>query len=352
MKKIGILTYQFADNYGAVLQCYALCKAINELDDCDAKVINFIPANFKYKSYSGYNQILFIRKREMFDEFLRRNCNVEQNIKNTITDEEYDYICVGSDQIWCTVYEDYYLPGINRTKKVSYAASLGYSPNSQKLNEDIIKKNLPQFKNISVRETIHREYLHELCGVECEVVLDPTLLLDKEEYYSLIDNVRKENGEFIFLFYLLHDNEYYKAIELANMIAREYDFEIIHSLQDVSEDVFTKKSKCMMYDGVEDFLYYIKNAKFVITNSYHATLFALQFEIPFYTFKVESMRSRVDTLVEELDIGHRVINNSILGMEVDVNIDWNAIKGRIRNKRESSYEYLRKALDIDDELRR
>lgn len=347
MKKIGILTYHFADNYGAVLQCYALCKAINEFEDCEAQVINYVPSKFKYQSFKGYRQVLFKHKRSMFNTFLNRYCNIEPEMKNTINYEKYDCICVGSDQVWCTIYEDYYLPKVEGVSKISYAASLGYLPESQVLNEDLIRENLPCFDSISIRENIHKKYLCELCGVDCEVVLDPTLLFDKEMYLPLINRIKQKREEFIFLFYLPHDNQYYKAIELANRIAREYNVEIVHSLSDVPENAFARTSKCMIYEGIEDFLYYIKNAKFVITNSYHATLFAIQFEIPFYTLVVESMRSRIDTLVDKLGIESRVLEKGLLEIEIDEEIDWIRLKERMLVEREYSYKYLRRALDIE-----
>ncbi len=347
MKKIGILTYQFADNYGAVLQCFALCKVINELKNCEAKVINFVPSKFMYQAFAGYSQERFAQKREMFDAFLKRYCDIEPDIKNRIEYEKYDYICVGSDQVWCTIYEDYYLPGIEGVKKIAYAASLGFSPESHMLDEKMIRDNLPYFKHISIRENVHKKYLQELCGIDCEVVLDPTLLIEREVYLPLIDRKEQEQKDFVFLFYLPHDKHYYRAIELANVIAKKYNLEIIHSFQDIPSCAFAKKSRSMIYEGVEDFLYYISNARFVITNSYHATLFAIQFETPFYTFAVESMRSRIDTLSEKLGIQSRIVEKRLLDLSVDDEIDWKRLKERVREEREYSYRYLRKALDID-----
>lgn len=348
MKKIGILTYQFADNYGAVLQSYALCRAINQFEDCRANVINYIPPEFRYMTHRGYAQVLFLQKRKLFDSFLMNYCNVEEEIKNTIDYKEYDYICVGSDQVWSTSHKEYFLPKAENVKKITYAASLGYLPDSKRLDENLLKVNVPKFDNISIREDIHRKYIYEICAVETEVVLDPTLLFDKDIYLPIVKESKKEDEGFVFLFYLPHDDETFKAVEIANKIARKYNISIIHSILDASDNMFAGKSRCMMYEGVEDFLYYIKNARFVITNSYHATIFAMQFETPFYTLVVESMRSRIDTLAEKLGIESRIVEQGLLDIDISDSIDWRKIKEQIMTERQKSYKYLRKALDVND----
>lgn len=346
MKRIGILTYQFADNYGAVLQCYALCKAINQFKDCNATVINYIPPTFRYATCKGHNQVLIQRKRKLLDTFLSDHCDIEAEKKNIIDYDNYDYICVGSDQIWCTAYKGYFLPDADGIKKITYAASLGYAPESKRLDEKVLKDFVPRFDHVSIRELVHRDYLREICDVNAEVVLDPTLLFDENIYLPIVGKSQQEMKDFVFLFYLPHDDEAFRAVEIANKIARKYNYSIVHSILDAPENMCVNVSHCMMHEGIEDFLYYIKNAKYVITNSYHATLFAMQFEVPFYTTVVKTMRSRVDTLIEKFGIGKRIIEQGIFAQNIDDKIDWNAIKEKMVAERKASYEYLKKALEI------
>ena len=110
--------------------------------------------------------------------------------------------------------------------------------------------------------------------------------------------------------------------------------------------MFYRNGGCMMFEGVENFLWYIKNAYFVVTNSYHATLFCIQFESPFYTFVVSSMRSRIHTLVDKIGVGDRIIESYLSEKDVNRIVDFETIQKKIEIERELSMQYLRQALEI------
>lgn len=350
MKTVGILTFHFADNYGAVLQCYALRKAINDLPGFDAEIINYIPPQYKYPKRwdNTYEKHMFKQKRIWFDMFLKRRCGISKEVSSLVCGNEYDYYCAGSDQIWNTndTLLEYFFPHIDaNAKRISYAASIGIGVEDRNLNKTVLKKYLPQFKEISVRESEHAALIEKLIGCNCERVLDPTLLLMKDDYEQIVSTEILQKQEFIFLYWLNHNNPA-PGVELANTLSRIYNIPVVHSIVDAPPYMFAKDGGCMFYEGIENFLWYIKNAKFVITNSYHGTIFSIQFERPFYTFIVESMRSRIDTLIETLEIGDRIVKRYLLSNQIEENIDFVSIQDKIERERRKSIAFLKKALDI------
>lgn len=350
MKTVGIMTFHFADNYGAVLQCYALQKTINNLSDCHAEIINYIPPQYRYprRWNNMYEKEKFKHKRFLFDAFLYNRCNVSHDNCSYVQGNKYDYYCAGSDQIWNTsdLFEEYFFPHIEpNAKRISYAASIGIGINDICLDKQMLKKYLPQFKEISVRETEHVKLIRDLTGCSCERVVDPTLLLDKEDYEGIVSAEILREHDFIFLYWLNHNNPA-PGVELANTLSRIYNIPVVHSVINAPPYMFAKDGGCMFYEGIENFLWYVKNAKFVVTNSYHGTIFSIQFERPFYTFIVESMKSRIDTLVEITDVDNRIVKEYLLSDHIEENIDFASVKDKIIKERRKSVRFLKKALDI------
>lgn len=351
MKKVGIATFHFMDNFGAVLQCYALQKIINRFEGIEAEIIDYRPSGYRYVRVwtSEKEKILFQKKREAFENFLIQYCNMSPQRVSAIDGKGYDYCCVGSDQIWNPrfLYREYLLPNLVRDVcKIAYAPSIGCAVSEARLSESLFKEFLPSFKAISVREREHVEYVSDISGMKCECVLDPTLLLEADDYFSIIREYKKDIKEPYLLFYWLpHDRELFRGIELANMISRLFNLRIVHSIFGANGSLYFKKGECMYYEGVEDFLWYVKNASFIVTNSYHGTIFSLQFEVPFYSFIVESMMSRFDSLMAYTDIGDRIVTKMIRPDDINKDIDFKRIKTDAFKHRDRSIGYLKNALD-------
>lgn len=352
MKKVGIATYHFADNYGAVLQCYALQKVINGFDGICAEVIDYRPPEFRYKKVwtTEKERKLFYKKMKLLESFLNTYCQVAPYKVPLINGEGYDYCCAGSDQIWNMdpMYREYFFPNVDENiYKFSYAASMGLSVAEIRQKERELINYLPAFQKISVREKEHAEYLTEVSGKECCCVIDPTLLLNDDDYISIIHSKDKQmDRPFLFFYWLMHDHELFRGVELANMLARLFDLRIIHSIYGADPRMFFQGGRCMYYEGIDDFLWYIKNAAFVVTNSYHGVLFSIQFEVPFYSFIVESMRSRFNTLTDYMDISNRIVTEMKDLKEINDQIDFKKIKGEIGKFRAESIAYLKSVFDI------
>lgn len=349
MKRVGILTFHYADNYGAVLQVYALRKMINSIPEYEAEIINYVPDSLAYYPYINTKNARqnLISKRKKFQQFLKEQCGLDKPIISSLNGNDYDYYCVGSDQVWNKKLstEEYFLPNVDAAAvKIAYAASIGMSITDADFDDTLFKKYLPQFRSISVREKMYTEFVSNITGKECPCVLDPTLLLDCKEYESLLVE-HKERAPFLFLFWI-NENDLFRGVELANNIARKYNLNIIHSIVDAKPYMLFKDGGCMYYEGVEDFLWYIKNAKIVVTDSYHATLFSIQFRTPFYTLINPDVRSRIDTICEMLDLNERVISSYLPFSRINLEVDFTSIWKNIYIQREKSMQYLFDNLEV------
>ena len=347
-KRIGIATSSYEYNYGSVLQSYATQEVINRLPDCKCEIINYTPTVYYLRQYnSDYQKLLFDKKKLAFDMFKKKHfIRKEQRIPR-ITGEDYDYCLVGSDQMWnvrlLKEIKEYFLPNVgDEIAKVSYATSIACSIKELYAEgEYYFKHYLSRFKAISVRERTYVDTVRKLTGKNCVCVLDPTLLLDSEDYENLI-NEKICDKPFLLFYWLDYDKEYMRIADFVNTIARKHGLFVIHSIIDPSKCLLDNEVGWMYYDGIEDFLWYIKNATVVVTNSYHGTLFSIQFRRPFYFHVVESMRSRFDTIIESFDIGDRAIQKRI--MPNDKDIDFVAIHQKIAELRKPSMAYLQYAL--------
>ena len=351
MKTVGILTFHHVDNYGAVLQAYALRKKINSLGDYKAEIINYIPDKFQYVIYMETEESIgkLREKRLLFERFLREHCGITKPMLSVVEGNEYDTYCVGSDQVWYVQptgeNPNYFFGNLDEdADRISYAASVSMNLDMAYSHCDVFKKYITKFRSVSVREEEHVDFIKDVCGMDCRCVVDPTLLLGADDYEELVPKSRDTEEPFLFFFWLQHDEELMRGVEFANALSRKYNLNIIHSIPQAGPYVFNNDKGCMMYDGIEDFLWYIKNASIVVTNSYHATLFSFQFHTPFYIFVVEFMRTRIDTLAKKYGIEHRVVDRYIAPSQMNENIDWNRIDSCIETGRKQSMEYLEGAL--------
>lgn len=351
MKRIGILTFHYVDNYGAVLQAYALRKVLNSIEGYTAEIINYIPLNFTYAPYEETeNGVIKLReKRELFEAFLSNYCGVDTDAVCKVSGNQYDFYCVGSDQVWnpCKENIEYVFPNLDAgARRFSYAASIGVPMHSFEKEGQIFIKNIKRFDHISMREDTYVDYMKAHCGKECESVSDPTFLLEQKDYEPLMTEKKLYEGAYIFFFWLQHvDHEHlHQGIEFVNRLSRKYELPIIHSIVKEKDYMFYKNGGCMFYQGVEDFLWYMKHASFVVTNSFHGTLFAMQFEIPFYTFQVEVIRCRVDYLKKIYRIEDRVVESYKWYQDINEDVNFELIRETKAKKREESIRYIKKAI--------
>ena len=302
MKKVAILTWLNNENYGSILQAYALQQFIRKqgyiVEDIDydasnkVKIINWIsnrnsPSLFldkiKKKTCKWFSKqkIDFSLKQYKFKEFKENNIITTKKYKspNELSEitKKYDIYVCGSDQIWSPKLMNpvFYFSFLDKDEyKISYATSLGVSYINERKKEKI-RTLLKSFNFISVREEKGKELLKDLTEKNISVQLDPTFLLDKNEWEELLNsqsNYNSNNGKYIFL-YLLSPNK--KYIEKVKKIAKKENLKVKIVLTDIGP--FNTGFYELSDIGPLEWLDLIKKAKFVFTDSFHGCIFSLIF---------------------------------------------------------------------------
>lgn len=306
MKKVGIITFHASHNYGSMLQAYALQKTVEALGH-NCEIINFRTSRQKkmYRSFFMEARLLPMlktfrfprlalrdwKKHQLFEKFIREDLKVtereytdSQQLKNACFD--YDAYISGSDQIWnthCYDYDSaYFLDFVMDGIKIAYAPSMGPSPKTEvkTSNDPVIKNYLSTYQALSVREAGTADRIENITGIRPIICLDPTLLLNKENWYALTDDFSYIQGEYILLYSPFYDEQMYdQTIELAE----KYNLKIIVTLS-TSCFRFRNNKRMEFYTvvGPKEFLTLVRFAKFVVCKSFHGIIFSLIFSRPFY----------------------------------------------------------------------
>lgn len=326
-KKCLIVTFQNAFNYGAMLQCYALQHTL-ERNGVDVKVLNYenkvindfykifyYPKNEKFlKKYlkSSISALYFFRqlygRNEKFKKFLENNINLtkgytKKELKSVSLGNDITLIA-GSDQIWNTDltngFDDiYYLNFSKSSKKISYAASIGKNEIDLKFLDNT-KKCLDEFSYISVREETGKKEIEKKLNKKVDVVLDPTLLIERKEWEKSVTN-NKIGDKYIFV-YMANDN----VIKAAKYISEKENLKIVNVSK---KNYFGKKEINKFKSDPFEFLTLLSNAEYVITTSFHATTFSMIFNKKIIVFPPKGLSSRITDLVEKLELQDIIYNN-------------------------------------------
>ncbi len=349
MKKIGILTFQYADNYGAVLQCYALKTMLEGFDGYEVEVINYRPINWQYEKRwtNSFEEKAFWEKRSKFECFLKERCGIAEQECSVLIGDKYDIYCVGSDQVWNTQHgvKDFFLPNISdNCKKITYAVSVGIAPDNKQIEKMFFEKYASKFDYISVREQEHINMLNHLTGKCCERVLDPTFLPELMIYNFGEDDRKLKPEEYIFFFWIENDDNLDRGISEVNRMAREYGIPVIHSLYGEKGDRIFSSLGTMIFEGPDAFIEYIKNATVVLTNSYHAAIFALRFHKRFFVVPGEGMESRFRNLADLFPVKNAYIKKIKTEYKKVPELNYEEIEALIDTEREKSLNFLRKIL--------
>ena len=330
-------------NYGSTLTNFALYRYILSLGLSVAMVS---PPNFDRKYAGEFNKRYGYRMTAKY---------ALQNMKEN--NKYIDTFIVASDVLW--YYDAFIKTGyffmldfVDADKrKISYATSFG---NTERFfpQEEILKVHtlLNRFDNVSVREYEGVEICKNRLGVSATQVLDPVFICDKANYDELADNAeRKTKSRFLFAYML--DPAQEKA-EILGKIAKKLHLQLVT----ITDKQFNAEEKVKIlrkygiieHASIEELVYHIKNAEFVITDSYHGMCFSLIFRKTFLAL-VNRARgaSRFDTLAEDFKIKERMLENLHEALEKEYllqAIDYNNISERIEEETERSKHWLNSAL--------
>lgn len=345
--KTGIVTFHKADNYGAVLQAYALQKTLANLG-ADSVFLEFQEPAPKTESHNEAVRkgphAFAARLREAgkarsarFEAFRNRYLRCSSPLPAEQIEElndRYDIFVTGSDQVWnlCLPEADerYFLPFASPDKRISYAASFGMDEIPDELKEWYADR-LIGFRSISVREERGRELVRELTGRDCAVCLDPVLLLDRADWQSLVTAHSKT--PYLFLYMVGYD------ADLAARAEQEAEERGL-ALRTVTGGFIPQYGLASWSDvGVEQWLSLICGSGGVFTNSFHCTAFAMLFGRPVTTAMLRDGLARRNGRLEEL---LRLGGSECRGNPAVISSE--DFAARIREKRERSIDYLRSSL--------
>ncbi len=373
--KVGIITFHKVNNYGAVLQAYALQKTVQKLGcKCDIidygrknlrdvllwqknKLLCFLKGKPDHQGYSNiefinmYFTTVFFNNKVVADKFntFRKGLETSRFVHSGTIKElnkEYDLFISGSDQVWncgrVIMDKSYFLNFVDQNeKKGSYAASFGIKEIPHKYVEDY-RLLLSKYKYLSVRETAGADIIKDLIHRDAKVVLDPTLLLDKEEWFELIG--KAQNHKPVIVVYMLEYSE--KLLEFARGLSKKTNYPI----RLLNKPYNRKVEEEFRTDvGPIEWLKEIQNATYVITNSFHGVAFSINFNKTFFVEIAEerirgAMGSRIEHILKTFELEDRLINQRKQDRNLkdpnNFDIDYDKINIRLRELREDSMLYL------------
>lgn len=367
MKIFGIVSCNIHvnfTNYGSALQSWALCRSVEDLGYV-AKLVDYSPHMMEDRDILNPMKHMWDtdeasrRNLELsmpairvnyhkFDTFY--NCRFHKTKKSytsrdfndIVVDEAIDGFVCGSDTIFCidewNGFEDAYFaeyPCMKNGYAVSYAASFGDAHFDEHTYE-VLKQRLNNFKALGIREYKMISFIQENTKIPTFRTIDPTLLLKADDYKEI--TAPKMEIEKYLVLYARRYNK--KMFDFADKLAEQNGWKVI----DISLRAENAGKHRMAYDaGVEEFLSLVKHCEYVVTNSFHAIIFATQFSRPFVAFSRDYGDSKIAELLSLFGLSDRLLVDG--DEKLADSIDFDAVHERLAPYRVDSFNFLKKELD-------
>jgi hypothetical protein len=365
--KIGILTFQWSSNYGAALQAFAL-KQFIEKKGFDVQIVDYKPNYPKKRGSLSSNikdlilKVLLIPDRPKINKQVNRFLQFREEYFD-LTEEvstikkahnlDCDCFICGSDQIWNPKLtgeelDPFYFAFFTEKIKIAYAASIGERIIRQD-DVDKFKQFLADFTAISVRELQIVDQMQNLTKKKVSCVVDPTLLLDKQDYLKIV-GVRTINEPYLLIYQNTRNNDVYS---IAKFIAKKRDLKIVevgYRRQFPSTGIDIIETA-----GPKEFLTLYCNADFVVTNTFHGTVFSVMFEKDFISIPLKGRESRVENLANMTGLQRRFVegyDQEIIEQLIDSNINYVEAKSRLEPFKRKSMDFLIDVLNGVNEWKR
>lgn len=365
--KIGILTYHRAENYGALLQAYAMMTYLRSLGH-DVSFVDYWPKYhsdyfrvFSLKAFMRSSmkskfvklsrlllmgRVLLMRKRTM-QEFMCNQLDLPRHPqledRSLVTEENYDVVVYGSDQIWRKQnmdgigFDDWYFGSnnVHADRKIVYAGSMGRIDTDAQ--DDIyIRKQMANFYKIAVREKDLQDYLTKL-DISTVQVVDPVFLLSRLDWDKLVIP-QCNRGKYILFYNLLNTPE---STYFAKRLSRQFELPIYEITKKTS--LYGGKSHLIKNASIGEFLGLLKDAEYVVSNSFHGVAFSIIYEKEFYAVGMGAKANRVVSLLCSLSINERYIASAKDIIAVN-RIDYKHVKQHLTSIVDISKNYLSEAL--------
>ena len=382
MKKVGMAVCYDTKNFGSQLQVFATLKKVEE-SGCEAEIIRYhkkITPTFILQTIPRLFNVSFLRsklsgndrdkklkqKPELMSQVKQRNLRFDKFVEKYFSDYfsesyngwetlvkkcavNYDIFLCGSDQLWLPnnlgshFYTLEFAP--DNKSKIAYATSFGVSqiPERQK---KATSKYLNRFQFLSTRELSGQKIIRELTGKNANVVCDPTLLFNAEEWAQMIPKRRIIEEPYVFCYFLGTNEEHRYA---ANEFKKRTGLKLVTCpYLDNFVEIDQQFGDIQMFDmDAANFVNLIRYADYILTDSFHGSVFSILHHKKFMTFNrfnagTNSRNSRIDSLCTLLGLSERRFNGNI--MDVKNNIDYIGVEERLSVLRKESLEYLTTAL--------
>ncbi len=264
--------------------------------------------------------------------------------------EKYDGVMVGSDQLWAPsgITSNFYnlMFAGGGTRKISYAASFGVSQ-IEKKHHKLYNKFLSEMDYISVRENSAKKLVEQLSNKSAEVVTDPVMLLDADEWLKEIPNANRFDEPYVYAYFLGKSPEYRAAV---TEFAKSKGLKIVtaHHMDSYNKADNNFGDYAPFDVGPAEFVNFIRNAEYVFTDSFHGSVFSILYQKKFMVFNrysdasISSKNSRIDSLCENYGLSDRRYTGDIYAVEND--IDYSSVLAKVEAHRQVSKAFLDKAL--------
>lgn len=338
MKKISLITLQYINNYGSVLQTYATQEYLKKFG-YSVEVVNYTRENCRfdnlkksmkayYRQKGGIYSLPFVsliltmrwehlhkKRNKVFEQFRsNRIClSAEYESVDALMNNPpvADLYCAGSDQVWNYLYNDGVLPEYfleyapKDKKKFALSSSIGIEKIEDKQCGDLIRKYLSEFSLITVREKTAQQVLSAIGCEGVHQILDPTLLLDKNYWVSKFDLRRTYDEPYVLVYQL---NPCKEMDKFAQEIANKKNCKLII----ISNNIRLSVPGAQIIDNpaVEQFLSLILYAECIITDSFHGTAFSLNFNKEFFSWLPPKYSTRLTSVLELAEISERAFTKN------------------------------------------
>ncbi|MBD5545752.1 MAG: polysaccharide pyruvyl transferase family protein [Lachnospiraceae bacterium] len=355
--KIAIVTLFFYNNFGTALQAFALQRTLERITGEKVEILPYMPDVRQYEYFKSLElKKKYEEKKEIFSAFRREHLAVREPYiyDSRLLPRDFDVYIVGSDIVWGKEFSNldpvYFLDFVPDDKKrVSYGASMIVTNRNNTEDDEIYKRLLPKMDRVSIRERSSKEVLQRFTDRQVMDVLDPTLLLKKEDYESImVENDIMKGSPYLLSYFLTHDPA---VVDYTILLAKKLGLRIIHYFADYPDRVFPEGSECFAFAGPEEFLGYVKNAACIFTNSFHGTCFATIFRKPFYTYTAKrALLTRVADMVERLGLQDRCFTDFRDIGRVTMECDYTAVEEKYKLEKKKSMEFLYEAVGVREHV--
>lgn len=359
-KKVSFITIHIGSNFGSTLQAIATYKILKDLGT-DPICVNYIPPRVTYSRYwsiAKQSVIRFIRRviffpflyeeTNRFAKYLSKHCLVSKPIysEDNFVDKcpSADIYLTGSDQVWNTTHNEgldthYFFENI-QGKKIAFASSIGKSKlDSQELKW--LKDYTDDYSSILVREASAVEIFKSF-GRHADQVLDPTLLLNREEWLPYASK-RMVSKPYLFVYLPYNVADKVLCYKTARKIAKEKNLKVISFSHSFYRDVLADYTFRFIGPGeVLSLMYY---ADFIITNSFHGTAFSINLNRQFYTYMPSSFSTRISSLINLCGLQNRVLDKILTDEWKSDEINYEPINEILNRERRESIGLLRNTLN-------